>query len=588
MAFLDDLQGWMKDAASQFGVSTSYLATTAQIESGTNPNAAGGGLFQFRGAAMTDVGLSNPLDPKASTFGAAQLAATNTAYLSNTLGRAPSDWEVYLAHQQGAAGATNILQNPGQYASSGVSNFLGNINVGEFKQLTGVDVNNPAQVATNADFASYWKQKYQATSGQTDPALSITGIGAFGGGNTTSVAQAAASAAVASNPLAAAAMGATSGGASGGDVSTWTKWLEHQLVRGTVVVTGFLFLGTGLGLFALSAVFRSNVGSTIAGAYIGGRVAGKQIAAGSPKPQATAPEVVPLTRVESPASAPLSVIDIVPDMPSLAPPTAADIETALGGLTLRNEPVTEALPEPKGRSIWGEMDDTMKHYRRTMEAQPIGGSPRERNVHGTLVAPQDRRNPAVEEKFKPRAKKPIVQLATAEATTPTGRRKKSKDYLGESAITPKGRARIAQGWNTYAAKFVPKTRKVAKIAAVKQPNAAELAAQEEASKRVGSARKPANTVAESLPSFEGIEVGKFVVLKDPKGAGRPNEPLKVLSIWRDQMGVGVQVKGEKSGTGMFPASEFTPERHKVHTAKRKSLLTRLGVIRDFTKPKPKA
>lgn len=280
MAFLDDLQGWMTNAAQKFGVSKSYLATTAKLESGLNPNADGGGLYQFRGPAMQDVGLSNPYDAEQSVFGAASYGANNTAYLSNALNRPPKDWEVYLAHQQGAGGAARILTNPGEYAEQGVSNFKGNVNASEFKKITGLDINNPFRPITNSDFASYWKQKYQQTSGVTASAFNIP---AFGGGSSElTMAQAAADLSKSLNPS------AFPDTAPGGDTSTWRSWIEHQAVRGAVVVTGFVFLGVGLGMFALGAIFRSDVGRVVAGSAIGGAVAGRMARAPAPGNDVTA------------------------------------------------------------------------------------------------------------------------------------------------------------------------------------------------------------------------------------------------------------------------------------------------------------
>lgn len=576
MAFLDDMQSWMQDAAKQFGVSPSYLATTAKLESGNNPDAPGGGLFQFRGPAMVDVGLSNPLDPKASTFGAASLAASNTAFLSNALGRAPKDWEVYLAHQQGATGAANILSNPGQYADTGVANFKGNVNASEFKRLTGLDINNPFRPITNSDFAGYWQKKYQAASGETSSSFNIPALG--GGSSEYKTAAATAAFAAAANPAAAAAMAVAGQGGSGGDTSTWMAWIEHQAVRGAVVFTGFIFLGVGLGLFALSAVFRSDVGRTVAGAYIGGAVAGRAARGNAtPPPEGPTPDIEPvrLERVESGGSN-LPILDVIPDAPNLVPPSAAEIEEALSGLTLREKPATEIAPKPQPlEQIFQDMEFAMRDYRRKMEVQPITNAPGERSIHGEPISNPSRRNLDVEKRFAPKAKKPPVELATAEATTPTGRRKKGKDFLGESVITAAGRRRIAQGWNDY-------------VGLARKAKAAETGATAASVKRASKKSKTAEppNVPIQLPEFEGFKVGKFAVLKDPKGQGRTNEPLLITAIWKDTKGVGISVKGEKSGKGMFPVSELEKASPKVARQGRQGkLLKALDVLRDFTKPK---
>lgn len=105
-------------AAERSGLSWSrpdYLPRVAQIESTGDPNARNGsaaGLFQFMPRTAKAFGLSNPLDPVASSDAAARLTQTNEKSLIGALGRTPTDGEMYLAHQQGAVGASKILAHP--------------------------------------------------------------------------------------------------------------------------------------------------------------------------------------------------------------------------------------------------------------------------------------------------------------------------------------------------------------------------------------------------------------------------------------------------------------------------------------------
>lgn len=138
-----------------YGLPSGYLSTTARIESGGNPNADNGfahGLFQFTNPTARSVGLGNPYDPIASTDAAARLAAENATKLAQGLGRAPTAGELYLAHQQGAAGALGLLTNPQAPAVS----------------IVGRDAvlnNGGSPDMTAAQFANHWITRFD-TGGQ--------------------------------------------------------------------------------------------------------------------------------------------------------------------------------------------------------------------------------------------------------------------------------------------------------------------------------------------------------------------------------------------------------------------------------------
>lgn len=143
-------------AASDVGISPDYLTRTAFIESRGDPNAANPsgakGLFQFMPMTAKQYGLDNPNDPAASTLAAARLAADNRGILTKTLGREPTDAELYLAHQQGAGGASKLLANPNIPAVAVVGQQA-------------VIQNGGSPDMTAGQFAKLWTDKYNSVGG---------------------------------------------------------------------------------------------------------------------------------------------------------------------------------------------------------------------------------------------------------------------------------------------------------------------------------------------------------------------------------------------------------------------------------------
>lgn len=143
----------------EYGLPAGYLAKTAQIESGgnpkaRNPNSSAGGLFQQIDSNAKAYGVKDRFDPVQSTIGAAKFARDNMKYLSNKLGREPTAAELYLAHQQGPAGAAKLLTNPTALAKDIVGEAAVRLNGGNTNMTAG-------------EFANIWISKYAGSRGAT-------------------------------------------------------------------------------------------------------------------------------------------------------------------------------------------------------------------------------------------------------------------------------------------------------------------------------------------------------------------------------------------------------------------------------------
>lgn len=139
----------IRKASQVTGAKFGYLLATAKVESNLNPNAAAptssaGGLFQFidktwlgtlkeagsyvgygryaDAITKTDDGryvVNDPAmrreimalrqDPAANSMMAGIFTNSNAKHLTNKLGRAPTDSELYMAHFMGASGAARLI-----------------------------------------------------------------------------------------------------------------------------------------------------------------------------------------------------------------------------------------------------------------------------------------------------------------------------------------------------------------------------------------------------------------------------------------------------------------------------------------------
>jgi hypothetical protein len=104
------------NAASSAGLDASTALTIATIESGLdpaaqNPDSSAHGLFQHLDSTWRQLGGTpeNRNDPDAQIAAGIKGLKADRDQLAAALKRQPQPWELYLAHQQGVAGAANLL-----------------------------------------------------------------------------------------------------------------------------------------------------------------------------------------------------------------------------------------------------------------------------------------------------------------------------------------------------------------------------------------------------------------------------------------------------------------------------------------------
>lgn len=141
----------LTQAGAPYGVSGELLQRFQYMETGTNPNQTSStgakGPFGFIDSTAKQYGLKDPFDLKESAEATARFIADNRTVLNQRLGRPPTDTELYLAHNQGGAGAAVLLANPNVRAGDLVGDRAIRVNGG--------DPNAPASAFTSMQAARF-------------------------------------------------------------------------------------------------------------------------------------------------------------------------------------------------------------------------------------------------------------------------------------------------------------------------------------------------------------------------------------------------------------------------------------------------
>lgn len=191
-----------------------YWNRLIHIESRGNPNAynkgsGAAGLAQFvpsTWAAYRPWAGASPYDPKAAEAGAQALTIANVSRLARALGRMPTMGEAYLAHQQGAGGATKLLANANAPVASVIPAAYATSNGGNLGMTAGQFANKWTSAFGNPVLQPF-EQNGQRTAGGVTP----DGVGAAADASAQRMAQLKALMAAQANPMSGIAAAAAKG-----------------------------------------------------------------------------------------------------------------------------------------------------------------------------------------------------------------------------------------------------------------------------------------------------------------------------------------------------------------------------------------
>lgn len=149
----------LNDTGERHGISGSYLQRVHQLEGNGTSSTGAQGPFQFIPSTAAKYGLKDPFNYEQAADAAARLASDNKNALTVSIGRTPTDPELYLAHQQGAGGAGALLKYPNLTAAQALMTLPAyRDNQAAAERAIRVNGGDPSAPAIN--FTSMWAARY--------------------------------------------------------------------------------------------------------------------------------------------------------------------------------------------------------------------------------------------------------------------------------------------------------------------------------------------------------------------------------------------------------------------------------------------
>ena len=176
-----DTQKLFSSIEAKYRLPSGYLARVYQLESrggkdNYNASTKAAGPFQFVPKTAKGMGLADPYDLEASADATARLAVQNRTYLQRRGIEDPDGKTLYLAHQQGAAGASAILNGGDTPAVTALGSLKAYKDKPKVAQQAVVGNGGSVDMPSSA-FANKIMAKYEGKDTTSDPLRPYSALG---------------------------------------------------------------------------------------------------------------------------------------------------------------------------------------------------------------------------------------------------------------------------------------------------------------------------------------------------------------------------------------------------------------------------
>lgn len=160
----DPIADMIRQQAHAAGEDAETAVAIGMIESrldprARNPGSSAAGVFQFVDKTWAEMGGGDRMDAALNVRRGIALMSQNRAALTRALGREPSPWELYLAHQQGGGGATALLRDPQRPAVEALRA------AGVRDAAAAIEKNGGSTDMTAGQFAGLWRDRFDQVAG---------------------------------------------------------------------------------------------------------------------------------------------------------------------------------------------------------------------------------------------------------------------------------------------------------------------------------------------------------------------------------------------------------------------------------------